>query len=87
MGKKIEKVNHRVEIEPEIWGNDTDDKFRAACTGIVNDVKRHVDGIRSIDYFWDTKITCEHCGSTWEEDPWCCDKARAEIDAAEAPDD
>ncbi len=84
MAKKVERVNHRVEIEPEVWGRETNEKYTAACQDIVAAVKRHVDGVRSVGHFWDTETTCEYCGSVWEEDPWCCDEAREEI---EAPND
>ena len=39
------------------------------CQGIMDEIKRHVDGAEDIDY--EVQESCPHCYTPWEE---CCDE-------------
>ena len=75
MSKVEEFSNYRVVIEPEtpflLRQDDPLKQHRrliAACADIVRKVKRHVDGVDSVRYAYDTNYICSDCGSHWTED-------------------
>lgn len=54
----------------------------SACLALERDIRRHIDGIRGVDTFWDTEVKCAHCGYKWQPDDagcnGCCDEHVAE---------
>lgn len=92
MGKKRNVISYHVEIEQESPGRypgrdphyALEDEKRI-CKGIVDQIKRHVDGVASVMVVEEAEVICEHCGGLWTEgnDPdnaGCCDADVDEMD-------
>lgn len=99
--KIIRKSNFRVIVEPKglgdfgsirvsdnFWGNKPEQiekDYIARCEEIKDQIKRHVDNVRSVEIDYDTQEICSHCGYEWELDedgvPTCCNKAIEELEA------
>ena len=92
------KENYRVVVEPNrsYWNRgdlkELEEDKRNTCESIVDDIKRHVDDIQSVDVEFDESEICEFCQRVWEiweeesEDggyikgePVCCNKAMDEF--------
>jgi len=93
--KIIRKTNFRLLVEPKSLGDygsirvsDTffnknaesiERQYMSRCKEIADQIKRHVDDVRSVDIDYDTEAVCSHCGYSWEveEDgtPLCCNEA------------
>ena len=104
MSKIIRKSNFRVVVEPkglgDFGGIRVSDSFfgqsqeRIAkdyedrCKEMADQIRRHVDNVRSAEVDYDTEEICSRCGYTWELDefgvPACCDKAIEEHESAKA---
>ncbi len=58
------------EVTPRHWHD--------AAADLLNDIKRHCDGIESLSVEFDTEELCEFCGSAWTEvsntHNECCEK-------------
>lgn len=85
MAKITKRTNFRVVVEPEtrIYGIRLD-RVERECENIVDQIKRHVDGVHSAYVEHDTEVVCSHCGYEWEEEdgiPQCCTKAQVEAAA------
>lgn len=56
--------------------------MRRRCEEIVDDIKRHADGVGSVDIDFDQYDICEHCKEAWTADSGecngCCDKEISE---------
>ena len=95
------KENYRVIVEPHyslyLRGEEREDDARSTCESIVDEIKRHVDDIQSVDIIFDESEICEFCQTEWEvydqdfpEDdiikglPACCRKAQDEFRTKEA---
>lgn len=91
--KRAIRENWRVIVIPEEpWlGRKDEDTMLSLSENLVNEIKRHVDGIGDIYIDCDNRTICSHCGETWEEwekddeesgivagMPACCDKALKE---------
>ena len=86
--KKTEQTNFRVEVFPEDghWRRKSVQEQRKDCDWIIDEIRRHVDGIGRIDEACDTLDTCSHCGARWTEDSdyyngGCCDADQEAQDA------
>ena len=90
MGKKFVVTGYAVEVEPTpSYARDPDQKLKEEqrhCQTIVQDIKRHVDGVESAVVHTLGETVCEHCGYAWQPDSAgvnaCCEK-----DLAEHPED
>jgi hypothetical protein len=77
MGLKKTKVNFRVEVTPRAPGDfgicfisgqtRTEEETRSICIDLIQQIRRHVDGIDSAVLVFDVERTCEHCGWQWTE--------------------
>lgn len=91
MSERIKETreNWRVEVipdEPWILGRDITEKqihqkWRDAANEVMEQIKRHVDGINrhGTEVKWDTRRECAACGSRWTEESdtfngGCCDE-------------
>lgn len=99
MGVKKTKVNFRVEVTPRAPGDlgicfiggqtRTEEETRAICNDMIQQIRRHVDGIDSAVLVYDVEETCEHCGRQWTEgdsphNGGCCDQDCEVFDRCEA---
>lgn len=86
-------TNYRVVVEPRGLGDfgvfslgdrsygtaeQIAEAYAERCRDIAAEIKRHVDGVRSIDVEFEQNPVCEHCGSRWTEasadyNGGCCD--------------
>ena len=90
--KKIIKENYRVVIEPNYAlyyrGEEREEDARRTCESIIDDIKRHVDELSSVELDYDEKEICEFCLREWEVEekddaylkifigqPVCCQEA------------
>ena len=98
------KENYRVVVEPNrsYWTRgdlkELEEEKRNTCESIVDDIKRHVDDVNSVEVIFDESEICEFCQTEWEvweeeefEDggyikgePVCCNKAGDEFRIKEA---
>jgi hypothetical protein len=90
--KKTILNNFRVVITPSLWAHEQKDPLRSrvACQNIIDDVKRHVDNISSMDIEYDTEEVCSFCGYAWDVDPetgepLCCSEAQGEWSVIQTP--
>ena len=85
---KVTKIeNIRVQIMPDNYLHPEDTAHTICiCKQIVEDVKRHIDGIGDVSWECDTNDYCDACGLLWELDeygiPCCCGKAIEEHEQA-----
>lgn len=100
--KITRKVNFRVVVEPRSLGDygfiimsdnsfnrkdeDIEKEYLNRCEGIKDEIKRHVDNVRSIAVDYDVEERCSFCGFEWEVDtetgePRCCMSAVDEFNA------
>lgn len=85
--KIIRYSNWRVEVTPvEPWFTNSENeqvKMIDACNDLIKEIKRHCDGIESINYDYDQKEICSFCNYEWDADkngmPACCNAAREEF--------
>jgi hypothetical protein len=59
--------------------------YKDKCEEIIDDVKRHVNNVGSVNIEYDSREICEFCKSDWEQDevtgePQCCVKAVKEFE-------
>jgi len=85
MSKRVWKNDVRIEVTPKRFGFTTEDSHIADCKDMVDQIKRHVDGVDYCEVVWDTSYTCSYCGLDWDEDtetgePLCCNAAQEEWD-------
>lgn len=82
MGRKTgDRENYRVVVTPgrAVWisfGGRSDEEI--TCDRIVDDIKRHVDDVGSVEVEYDQSYACEFCGNVWTEESTaynggCCD--------------
>jgi hypothetical protein len=61
-------------------------KYKDACGDIIQEIKRHVDGVGSAYWECDTRHECSFCGYEWDVDeigcPLCCQDAIDEFNEA-----
>lgn len=96
--QKVVHSNYRVEVTPDLgqWlfpKSSPEAQYRHnsnVCKEIASSIKRHVDGINSVEFLCDSKFVCKFCGedpepleklSGFDEDeivgmPYCCEKAQ-----------
>ena len=89
MGVKKTNVNFRVEVTPRAPGDfgicfiggqtRTEKETRDICNDMIQQIRRHVDGIDSAVLAYDVEETCEHCGRQWTKgdsphNGGCCDQ-------------
>jgi len=76
------RTNFRLEIfpQPPYFGKRSDERNRELCDEMVEQIKRHVDGVGSVEIVCDE--VCSHCGSRWEDNPECCNAAIEESEKA-----
>jgi len=93
MPKKAHRENFRVEVYPRNPGDfgcgsisgctQTEKEWEQACQDILDQIKRHVDGLPHRhavgDVVWDTIGVCSFCDRSWTEDSdkyngGCCDE-------------
>jgi hypothetical protein len=84
--KITKKYNCRVVVEPAVstWHGMTDERIfelsMLACRSIADQIRRHVDEVRSSYMDYDQEEVCSHCGYKWAEEPkfpglnQCCQK-------------
>jgi len=81
--KKRIYYDYRLTVWPGAWfsripGDKSD------CEDILEQIQRHVNGIKQVNIEFTTKDICEFCKSKWEQDengqPVCCNKAVEEWD-------
>ena len=79
--------NFRIVIEPDrpVYGTPTELQWQQQCRGIVDEIKRHVDGFDRVSI--ESDALCRYCDSEWETQPddsiphipkgqpLCCDDA------------
>lgn len=80
MPKQHNLLGYYVRVEPDNWlhREDKGEELKL-CKSLIADIKRHVDGIRSIGFECETENVCEYCGAAWTEDSdvfngGCCDE-------------
>jgi hypothetical protein len=85
--KTIKQSNFRVEVYPRTraYGITVSDE-KDICNEIIDDIKRHVDGVSGAYLVCDNYPVCASCGSKWTEDGdtyngGCC---KADQDAEDA---
>ncbi|TBW96706.1 hypothetical protein TP46_12350 [Xanthomonas citri pv. aurantifolii] len=54
-------------------------QYEERCREIVDQIKRHVDDVRSVEIESDHEAICSHCGSEWSEEDdayngGCCER-------------
>lgn len=92
-------MNFRVEVTPRAPGDygicfiggqtRTEEETRSVCNDLIQQIRRHVDGIDSAVLVYDVEKTCEHCGWQWTEgdeslhNGGCCDKDCEVMDSLE----
>lgn len=89
MSKIVKKSNPKivVEIATHVYGIAlSEETLKRDLKEAVEQIKRHVDNIRSADIEWDIEEICSHCGYGWEIDeetkePVCCQKAIDEFNS------
>lgn len=77
MGKKVNRINYRVEVVPRSAGdfgicsisgiNRTEEEEVAVCEEIRDQIKRHVT-VGYCEVLSDAEPVCEWCGWAWTED-------------------
>jgi hypothetical protein len=88
--KKILHENIRVVLEPAVFNFQDDDSIKRDCSKIIEQIKRHVDGVEHASIEWDSQAICSYCENSWEVnvdeadpdwevgEPVCCTKAQEE---------
>ncbi len=94
--KKTLIKNYRVVIEPNyslyLRDEEREEDARRTCESIIEDIKRHVDDVDSVELDYEENEICEFCKEEWEvydRDfpvdgiqkglPACCEKAQQEF--------
>lgn len=81
MTKVTEKQDIRVEVTARspFWGRFKEQAEIDACEEMVEQIKRHVDGVGDVRVTWNDVGLCAGCGAKWTEDGdtyngGCCDE-------------
>ena len=85
MSKKTSNENYRVVVEPRsryfsrLQDHEDD---RRTCESILEQIRRHVDGVQDSYVLSDIVERCEHCDAVWTEDDsdyngGCCGEDQA----------
>ncbi len=73
-------IAHYVRVDPDNWLQPEDlEREGLCCKEIAGQIKRHIDGFKSVSIETESEPRCEFCGSYWTEDSdrfngGCCDK-------------
>lgn len=64
-----ERTNYRVIVEPQgpRWTSYIEKEQKRDCEAIIEQIKRHVDGVSHLYVDFDTTHSCGHCGHVWTE--------------------
>lgn len=93
MPKVIKNSNYRVVVTPYVSSvtrslhrttESLERDIKNKCHDLADSIKRHVDGIDSIEIECDAEYVCGHCGLPWNEteegEPNCCAEAVKEYE-------
>lgn len=83
--KKITPTGYYVRIEPangRIFSSTLDDD-KSTCEEMIEQIKRHVDGVRYAEVVTESEATCSFCGYRWtadkNEENGCCEEDEKEF--------